>query len=155
MVGPGRRRPFSPSTASIPAGLSTPPGHPEPKGISNVDESGLDTVAFCATRFHDIGGGWCFLTLPITAQVADTSKLNLVSETYQEESEAVNSFFPDRVVPRYDILEFVNEQKQPTGRKASAAEFWVQYGAAALLVTGKSLYQKDGLIRRSVARHVK
>jgi hypothetical protein len=41
------------------------------------------------------------------AQVADILKLNAGLETYQEEADAVNSFFPDRIVPRYDILEFV------------------------------------------------
>jgi anti-sigma B factor antagonist len=82
------------------------------KEVSNIDESGLDTVAFCATRFHDVGGRLVLLNIgPSHAKVADISKLSTVSETYQEETEAVNSFFPDRVVPRYDILEFVNAQK--------------------------------------------
>ena len=81
------------------------------KDVSNIDESGLDTVAFCATRFHDVGGRLVLLNLGQShAQVADVSKLNIVSETYQEETEAVNSFFPDRVVLHYDILEFVNSQ---------------------------------------------
>jgi hypothetical protein len=41
-------------------------------------------------------------------------------DTYQLEADAVNSFFPDRVVPRYDILEFVKEQQQL--RDQSSAE---------------------------------
>jgi anti-sigma B factor antagonist len=93
------------------------------KEVSSIDESGLDTVAFCATRFHDIGGRLVLLNLEQShAQVADISRLNTVSETYREETDAVNSFFPDRVVPRYDILEFVNEQKQSRNRKSSSAE---------------------------------
>src|SRR5580704_16623174 len=74
------------------------------KELSHVDESGFDTVAFCATRFHDIGGRLVLLDIGQSrAQVAGTSKLDIVAESYQEEAEAVNSFFPDRVVPRYDI----------------------------------------------------
>jgi anti-sigma B factor antagonist len=93
------------------------------KEVSSIDESGLDTVAFCATRFHDVGGRLVLLDLDQShARVADISKLNIVSETYQEETEAVNSFFPDRVVPRYDILEFVNEQKQSRNLKSSSTE---------------------------------
>jgi anti-sigma B factor antagonist len=91
--------------------------------VSHIDQSGLDTVAFCATRFHDVGGRLVLLDLGQShAEVSDISKLGTVSETYQEETEAVNSFFPDRVVPRYDILEFVNAQKQSVNRKSLSAE---------------------------------
>ncbi len=93
------------------------------KEVSRIDESGLDTVAFCATRFHDVGGRLVLLNLSQSqAQVAGISRLNTVSETYQEETEAVNSFFPERTVPRYDILEFVNEQKQSRNRESSNVE---------------------------------
>jgi anti-sigma B factor antagonist len=83
------------------------------KEVSSIDESGLETVAFCATRFQDVGGRLVLLDLlQSRAHVADVSRLSTVSETFQEETEAVNSFFPDRVAPRYDILEFVKEQQQ-------------------------------------------
>jgi anti-sigma B factor antagonist len=93
------------------------------KEVSSIDESGLDTVVFCATRFHEVGGRLVLLDLSQShADVADISKLCTVSETYQEETEAVNSFFPDRVVPRYDILEFVNAQKPSGQPKSLSAE---------------------------------
>jgi anti-sigma B factor antagonist len=99
------------------------------KEVSNIDESGLDTVAFCVTRFHDVGGRLVLLNLGQShAGVADTSKLNIISQTYQEETEAVNSFFPDRVVPRYDILEFVNEQKTRNRQRSSAENRWWRRG---------------------------
>jgi anti-sigma B factor antagonist len=89
------------------------------KEVSNIDESGLDTIAFCATRFRDVGGRLVLLDLAESrSQITDMSKLNTVSETYQEETEAVNSFFPGRVVAGYDILEFVNEQKQSRNPQA-------------------------------------
>lgn len=98
--------------------------------VSNIDESGLDTVAFCATRFHDVGGRLVVLDPGrLHAQVADASKLSIVSETYQEETEAVNSFFPDRVVPRYDILEFVNEEKTRNRKRSSAENRWWRRGS--------------------------
>jgi len=93
------------------------------KAVSSIDASGLDTVAFCATRFHDVGGRLVLLEVGQSyARVADVSKLKIVSESYQEETEAVNSFFPDRVVPRYDILQFVNEQKRSKNPKSPSAE---------------------------------
>jgi anti-anti-sigma factor len=30
------------------------------KEVSSIDASGLATLAFCATRFHDVAAGWCF-----------------------------------------------------------------------------------------------
>jgi anti-sigma B factor antagonist len=39
-------------------------------------------------------------------------KLNTVFETYQDEVEAVNSFYPERAIKRYDILDFVEEQER-------------------------------------------
>jgi anti-sigma B factor antagonist len=92
------------------------------KEVSSIDESGLDTVAFCATRFRDVGGRLVLLDLDVSRyQIADLLKLSTVSETYQEETEAVNSFFSGRVVAGYDILEFVNEQKQSRNPQARNA----------------------------------
>jgi anti-sigma B factor antagonist len=93
------------------------------KDVSDIDESGLDTIAFCATRFHDVGGRLVLIDLGQShAKVADISKLSTISETYQEETEAVNSFLSDPAVPRYDILEFVNAQKQPGNRNPPSPE---------------------------------
>jgi anti-sigma B factor antagonist len=99
------------------------------KEVSNVDESGLDTVAFCATRFQDVGGRLALLGLGQLHAITDTSKLDIVSEIYQEEAEAVNSFFPDRAVPRYDILEFVNEQAR-NRKPSSAINQWWRRGSS-------------------------
>ena len=100
------------------------------KEVSNIDESGLDTVAFCATRFHDVGGRLVLLNLGQSlAQIADPSKLNIVSDTYQEETEALKSFFLNRDVPRYDILEFVNEQKTRNRQRSRAENEWWRRGS--------------------------
>jgi anti-sigma B factor antagonist len=81
--------------------------------VSSIDGSGLATLAFCATRFYDVGGRVVFLNpRRLDHPIADISQPDAVLETYQEEIDAVNSFFPDRVVPRYDILEFVQKRKE-------------------------------------------
>ena len=74
------------------------------KDLSSVDESGLGTVAFCAMRFQEVGGRLVILN-PGQSRVAGV-------ESYEQEFDAVNSFFPNRVAPRYDILEFVKGQQQ-------------------------------------------
>jgi anti-sigma B factor antagonist len=39
------------------------------------------------------------------------TKLHTVFEVFAQEEDAVNSFFPDRVVKRLDILNFVQQQE--------------------------------------------
>lgn len=81
--------------------------------VSSVDASGLATLAFCATRFHDAGGRVVFLNPHRPDRlISEMLERDTVLETYQEELDAVNSFFPDRVVPPYDILEFVQKRKE-------------------------------------------
>jgi anti-sigma B factor antagonist len=83
------------------------------KDVSNIDETGLDTIAFCAMRFQDAGGRLVLLNFaqshPPQSHLAQSHP---DIDSYQQEADAVNSFFPDRVIPRYDILEFVKEQQQ-------------------------------------------
>ena len=83
------------------------------KDLSSIDGTGIDTIAFCALRFQEAGGRLVLLNL--SSSHADI-------ETYQQETDAVNSFFPDRVVPRYDILEFVKEQQQLRDQNVSVAQ---------------------------------
>ena len=65
--------------------------------------------------------GWCVLTPPRTDRPgADILEPDTGLETYQEGLDAVNSFFPDRVVPRYDILEFVQKRKARAAFKLSS-----------------------------------
>jgi len=86
------------------------------KEVFSIDASGLATLAFCATRFHDVGGRLVLVNSgKQSAQVAAT-ELNTVLENYQEEADAVNSFLLERVVPHYDILEFVTEQEKLRNR---------------------------------------
>jgi anti-sigma B factor antagonist len=81
--------------------------------VSSIDASGLATLAFCATRFYDVDGRVVVLNPRRPDRpIADILEPDTVLETYREEIDAVNSFFPDRVVPRYDILEFVQKRKE-------------------------------------------
>jgi len=89
--------------------------------VSDIDSSGLDTLAFCSTRFHEIGGRLVLLNAGQRgANATDILKRGAGVEIYQEETDAVMSFFPDRFVPRYDILEFVKDQQQLRNRNPEA-----------------------------------
>ena len=43
------------------------------------------------------------------------TKLTTVIEIFNDEQAAVNSFFPDREIQRFDILDFVKEQAGQEG----------------------------------------
>jgi anti-sigma B factor antagonist len=83
------------------------------KEVSDIDSTGLGTLVNCALKFRDSGGKLVLLHLNQSqGRLPDILKLNAVFETYQDELEAVNSFFPDRAIQRYDILDFVEEQER-------------------------------------------
>jgi anti-sigma B factor antagonist len=83
------------------------------KEVSDIDSTGLGTLVNCALKFRDSGGKLVLLHLGESkGRLPDILKLNAVFETYRDELEAVNSFFPDRAIQRYDILDFVEEQER-------------------------------------------
>ena len=86
------------------------------KNVTDIDTAGIGTLVHCATKFEQAQGRIAFLNLaPQHAQIPEILKLNTVMASYNDEQEAVNSFFPERTVPHYDILEFVEkleEEKQ-------------------------------------------
>ena len=83
------------------------------KDVSDIDSTGLGTLVNSALRFREAGGKLVLLNLNVSkGRLPDILKLNTIFETYQEEVAAVNSFFPDRKVLHYDILNFVEEQEQ-------------------------------------------
>jgi anti-sigma B factor antagonist len=80
--------------------------------VSDIDSTGMGTLVFWALRFRESGGKLVLLHLRDSqARLPEILKLNAVFETYQEEIAAVNSFFPERKVTHYDILDFVEEQE--------------------------------------------
>jgi len=80
------------------------------KDVTDLDSAGLGTLVLLATTFRDAGGKLALLNMsPAHAQLPEVLKLNTVFEIYHDELDAVNSFFPERKVAHYDILQFVHE----------------------------------------------
>ena len=83
------------------------------KGVTEIDITGISALEFFEEKFREAGGKCVLLNLdPARVEPADLLKLSTDFNTYQDEVDAVNSFFPDRVMPRYDILEFVEALDQ-------------------------------------------
>jgi hypothetical protein len=49
---------------------------------------------------------------PSHSALSNAVKLNTAFEIYPDEVSALNSFFPERAVKHYDILEFVEDLEQ-------------------------------------------
>ena len=84
------------------------------KKVNEIDTTGQGTLEFCAEKFRELGGKCVLLNLDLAEiKAPEVFKLSTALDTYQDEVDAVNSFFPDRKVPHYDILEFVGTLNHP------------------------------------------
>ena len=81
--------------------------------LSAIDTAAVGTLTLWAQKFLNAGGRLVLLNvLPSHAALHDVLKLDTVFETYSQELDAVNSFIPDRAVPRYDLLEFLKQESE-------------------------------------------
>ncbi|HEX5227133.1 MAG TPA: STAS domain-containing protein [Bryobacteraceae bacterium] len=76
--------------------------------VSEIDTAGNGVLLILAQEYRDAGGRLALLKVDrVHAAVYEMARLETVIQIYDAEVDAVNSFFPDRAAPRYDILEFV------------------------------------------------
>ena len=87
--------------------------------VSDIDTAGIGTLVVCAEKFQEAGGKLVLLNVvPAHTKLTNALQLDTAFETYTDQQAAVNSFFPDRAVQHYDILEFVEERE--LGQKPEA-----------------------------------
>lgn len=73
-----------------------------------IDSTGLGAMVICHTTITKAGGALKLLQLnKRNVELLVLTKLHTVFDVYSEERDAINSFFPDRKVERFDILSFV------------------------------------------------
>jgi anti-sigma B factor antagonist len=79
--------------------------------VSDLDTTGLGTLLFALAKLRKAGGDLALVNLkPLHIQVVVEARLVAVFNVFKEDQDAINSFFPDRKVPHYDILQFVQSQ---------------------------------------------
>lgn len=80
--------------------------------IDSIDSSGLGAMAMCQTHLRKIRG-LAKLALPDrhNLQLLPLAKIDTIFEIFDDETEAVNSFFPGREIRRFDILAFATQFK--------------------------------------------
>lgn len=82
-------------------------------GVDKMDSAGLGTLLCARAELRRAGGGLALCGLkPSHMQVLLVAKLETVFDIFETEQDAINSFFPERKVPRYDLLALVSEMRQ-------------------------------------------
>ena len=83
------------------------------KDVDYIDSTGLGTLVICATSLRRNGGNIKLLNLNRrNVELMVMTKLATVFEFFTDEQDAVNSFFPDRKLKTFDILDFVQQMKK-------------------------------------------
>ena len=82
--------------------------------VDYIDSTGLGSLVICFTSLQKAGGALKLLNLSRrNIELLVLTKLTTVFEIFDDEQDAVNSFFPNRETRKFDILSFVQEQQKP------------------------------------------
>lgn len=80
------------------------------QGVEYVDSTGLGAMVMCSTRGRASAGVTKLLNVNRrNIELMVMTKLDTIFEIFDDETEAVNSFFPGREIRRFDILSFVQQ----------------------------------------------
>ncbi len=78
------------------------------KGVDYVDSTGLGALVMCANRISQLKGAAKLAEVNRrNIELLVMTKIDTIFEIFDDETEAVNSFFPERAIRRFDILSFV------------------------------------------------
>lgn len=81
--------------------------------VDYIDSTGLGSLVICFTRLQKSGGTLKLLNLNRrNIELLVLTKLTTVFELFDDEQDAVNSFYPDRKINRFDILSFVQQREE-------------------------------------------
>lgn len=83
------------------------------KEVDYIDSTGLGTMVICFTTLQKSGGGLKLVNLNRrNIELMLLTKLSTVFQIFGDDQEAVNSFFPEREIKHFDILNFVKQNKE-------------------------------------------
>jgi anti-sigma B factor antagonist len=84
--------------------------------LRKVDTAGLGALFFALAKLRKAGGKLAILNMkPSEMEVPVEANLETFIEVFQNEADAINSFFPERVIKHYDVLEFVESNVAEKG----------------------------------------
>ena len=81
--------------------------------VDYIDSTGLGSMVICYTTLQKSGGTLKLLKLnKRNIELLLLTKLSTIFEIFGDEQDAINSFFPEREIKRFDILSFVQQQEE-------------------------------------------
>ena len=80
--------------------------------VEYIDSTGLGALVICFTSLKKAGGALKLVNPnKRNVELLLLTKLHTIFEVFADEQDAVNSFFPDREIRHFDILKFVQAEK--------------------------------------------
>jgi anti-sigma B factor antagonist len=80
--------------------------------VEYIDSTGLGAMVICFTSLKKAGGALKLVNPnKRNVELLLLTKLHTIFEVFADEQDAVNSFFPDREIKHFDILKFVQAEK--------------------------------------------
>ncbi len=80
--------------------------------VEYIDSTGLGAMVICFTSLKKAGGALKLVNPnKRNVELLLLTKLHTIFEVFSDEQDAVNSFFPDREIHPFDILKFVQAEK--------------------------------------------
>jgi anti-sigma B factor antagonist len=90
------------------------------KDVTEIDSTGLGTLVFGLARLRKAGGRLALANLNRShLNLFLLTKLAIAFEFFDDEQDAVNSFFPDRDLKRFDILDFVEQEDDRNSKQGA------------------------------------
>lgn len=81
--------------------------------VDYIDSTGLGALVISAITLRKSGGNLKLLNLNRrNIELLVMTKLATVFEIFNDEQDAINSFYPDRKIKTFDILDFVQHMKK-------------------------------------------
>ena len=80
--------------------------------VDYIDSTGLGAMMMCYTALRRESGRLVLLNLNRRhVELLVLTKLSTIFEMFDDEQQAINSFFPNRQIQRFDILRFIEQHR--------------------------------------------
>jgi anti-sigma B factor antagonist len=92
---------------------------PDPRLLLNmlevdyVDSTGLGAMVMCSMRLKNANGVAKLVNVNRrNIELIVMTKIDSIFEVFDDETDAINSFFPGRAIKRFDILTFLQQSRE-------------------------------------------
>ena len=83
------------------------------KGVAYIDSTGLGALVLCAKSVKNANGSVKLVHLNRrNMELLVMTRIDTIFEVFDDETDAVNSFFPGRTAKRFDVLSFVKSLEE-------------------------------------------